>query len=534
VEVVVLLEGGPAGGIEDQERFACQTVETAGGACWFMIQDVQEDIHDRYRFLHAKYAIVDGERALIGSENLSPDSMPDDDKSDGTWGRRGVLVVTDAANVVARLQAIWVDDFAPYAHQDLLRWSAGDPTYGEPPIGFVPITVTGGTGYTQRYPQALAIAGTFPMRVNQSPENSLNPGSGTKSLLGLLARAGAGDTVLVQQLEERPHWGVTGSDPVTDPNPRLEAYIAAARRGAHVRLLLDAYFDDAASGTSNAMTCSYINKLAATEALDIYCQRSNPTGLGLHNKMVLISVDDRGWVHVGSLNGTELSHKGNREVTLLVQADAAYELLADMFEHDWPHQVYIPVFHQAYVGPVRHLLISEFLYDPSGADDAEFIELANPGYFPVDVSRWMLGDATSVTDFEDVRRFPDGVVLAPSETLVVALSGTGFQSMFGFWPDFEVIDSHPLVPNLIDVPDWGDPGAILQLGNGGDEILLRYPDGTLVDAVTYGDGAFPGVVACPLVSRSGNSLERYPYWRDVDDCAADFRDWPLPNPGQLP
>jgi hypothetical protein len=32
----------------------------------------------------------------------------------------------------------------------------------------------------------------------------------------------------------------------------------------------------------------------------------------------------------------------------------------------------------------------------------------------------------------------------------------------------------------------------------------------------------------------GHSLERMPPWRDTDNCAADFRDWPYPSPGRLP
>jgi hypothetical protein len=55
-----------------------------------------------------------------------------------------------------------------------------------------------------------------------------------------------------------------------------------------------------------------------------------------------------------------------------------------------------------------------------------------------------------------------------------------------------------------------------------------------VDAVVYGTGSFPGVVSCPVVTTINASLERFPYNRDTDDCAADFREWPFPNPGTLP
>jgi hypothetical protein len=90
------------------------------------------------------------------------------------------------------------------------------------------------------------------------------------------------------------------------------------------------------------------------------------------------------------------------------------------------------------------------------------------------------------------------------------------------------------VPDLVDDAAWGDPAALLQLGNSGDEVILRDPSGKAVDVVTYGSGSYPGVVACPLVATSNYSLERFPYDRDTDNCAVDFREWPFPNPGALP
>ena len=84
-----------------------------------------------------------------------------------------------------------------------------------------------------------------------------------------------GDTILVQQLSERPHWGPTDSNPHQDPNPRLEALLKAARRGARVRLLLDLLYDDADSPVSNLATCNYVNHTAETEELNIRCERKS-------------------------------------------------------------------------------------------------------------------------------------------------------------------------------------------------------------------------------------------------------------------
>ncbi len=531
VSVTVLLEGNPIGGIPDQEKYICQQLATANGQCWFMISSSGENIHDRYRFLHAKFILIDGRLVLISSENLSPNSLPDDDKSDGTWGRRGLVLVTDAPGVVQHVGDIFSADFAPTAHVDIFRWDAAHLTYGPPPQGFVPITVTGGTTYTIHFPTPLTTQGAFAFELVQSPENSLRNQDG---LLGLVGRAGAGDMVLVQQLSERPYWGSSSSNPTDDPNPRLEAYAAAARRGATVRLLLDSYFDASSDPVSNSATCAYVTQIAQDEGVDMACILGNPAGLGIHNKMVLAQINGRGYIHVGSINGTEQSSKGNRELALQVQSDAAYDFLAAMFASDWPDYVYLPLLFNNYVPPANHVLISEVLYDPPGLDDAEFIELVNPTPVAIDISHYSIGDAVNPTDFEDVRRFPEGTILQAGQTLVIATSATAFFANYGFYPDFEIVDTETAVPDLIDDPDWGDPATFLQLGNQGDEVILRDAAGAIIDMLVYGPGADTDNTICPLVPASNYSLERYPYWRDTNICAADFRAWPFPNPGRLP
>lgn len=531
VSVTVLLEGAPPGGIPDQEKYICAQIEAAGGACWFMISDDDSDIADRYRFLHAKFILIDGQQVIISSENLSPNSMPYDDKDDGTWGRRGVVLLTDAPGVVQHVQAVFNVDFAPGQHADILRWDAASAIYGLPAPNFVPITVTGGITYPVRFPETAVFSGALPFEIVQSPENSLRNLDG---LLGLVNRVGAGDTLLVQQLAERPYWGASISNPAHDPNPRLEAYIAAARRGATVRILLDEFFDIASMANSNQATCDYVIEIARQEKLKLFCARANPTGLGIHNKMVLAQINGRGYVHIGSINGTEQANKGNRELAIQIQSDEAYALLATMFSYDWPYRLYLPILFNAYLGPATYPLISEVLYDPSGSDDAEFIELANPTYLPIDLSGYSLGDAVNRTDFEDVRRFPPGTVLAGRQAVVIATTASGFRNVFGFNPDFEILETDTAVPNLIDDLTWGDPATFLQLGNQGDEVLLRNPNDEVVDVITYGSGSYPGVIGCPLVPTANNSLERFPFWRDTDDCTLDFRIWPFPNPGQLP
>ncbi len=331
VQVTLLLEGGPVGGMRWEGKWAAAQIEEAGGQVYFMVNDPDAGIYDRYRAYHLKVFLIDERLVLIGSENPGPGAMPFDEKENGTLGHRGVYLATDAPGVVTALRRILDADLAPAEHRDIVRWRADDPRFA-PPDWFTPRGLPDYTMYPVRWPAPRTFRGTFAFEVISAPENSLRT---TDGLLGLVARVGAGDTLYVQQLQEPPHWGGSNAALETNPNVRLEAFIAAARRGARVRLLLDRYFDDPGAPVSNAATVAYVNRLAAREGLDLEARLGNPTGLGIHNKMVLARIDGRGYVHVGSLNGSEASSKLNREIALQVQADEAYEFLARVFELDW-------------------------------------------------------------------------------------------------------------------------------------------------------------------------------------------------------
>jgi cardiolipin synthase A/B len=331
VPVTMLLEGAPPGGVSDQQRWVVQQLSQAGARIYYMRSDSKSGIHDRYTNQHAKIWLIDDRLALIGTENPSPDSFPDDDKADGTLGRRGVYVATGAPAVVGRIREIMAADMDE-AFADVWPYDPSDPDLGAPPPEFSPVVTSGGNTYAVRVPEPLSLAGQVHLEVCQAPENGL---STSACILGLVNRASAGDDLLVEQLSEPPAWGPSAGTIETDPNPRVEAYLAAARRGARVRLLLDAFFDDLASSRSNLRTEEYLNSVAASEGLDLQVRRGNPTGLGLHNKMVLARIGGRGWSMVGSLNGGEASAKVNREVSLVLQSDEAYNYLASMFWGDW-------------------------------------------------------------------------------------------------------------------------------------------------------------------------------------------------------
>lgn len=524
VTVTLLLEGGPPGGVSDQARLNCQALATAGGGCWVMISDHGLDISDRFAYIHSKFLIIDRSIVVVSTENLSPNSLPSDPKADGTWGRRGVLLALQSADIVDVFEKIWHSDFAPHTFLDIQPIDH----LGGPGPGFVPEPPTNPTTYTVRTAEPAIFVGSFDVEVVQSPENSLDTEAG---VLGLIARAGSGDQILSQQLTERPVW--QENDP-NGENLRLAALIEAARRGASVWVMLDSYFDDPTHPLSNSATCEQLRQISRFENLDLHCQLQNPAGLGIHNKTTIFFIDGEGYSLVGSINGTEQSFKANREVAVIVESWDLASFLSDVFWQDWRFSAYLPIIYHDFLGPAEHVLISEIYPNPFGATDAaEFIELVNPTPFAIDLAGYSLSDALRQDEFADLKRFPIGTWLPPGQTIVVAQQGTAFFDQFGFHPNFEILNATEQVPDLIDDPLWGDPNQFLRLGNVEDVVVLRNPAGEIVDGIGYGGRQVdrrPDCVAPP----SGQSLRRNPYWRTTASCPNDFQIWPVPDPGKLP
>lgn len=535
--VRVLADGAPVGGLPDQEMWNCWQIHLAGNpqsGCWFMRGDSAQNIRKRYKAFHAKFILIDGVTLVVGSENLGVNGYPDDDKSDGTLGHRGALASVTAPELIARAQAIFDADFDAN-HADITRWCPSCE-YGAPAAGFVPITITGGVSYTARYTAPLVVAQPVSLQLATSPESNLGAGG----ILAVLDGAGAGDEVLFQQLSEPYYWGASASNPTDDPNLRLRAALGAARRGARVRILLDLYYADDEAARGNAATAAYVNALAQQEKLDMRALLADPTSHGIHNKMILARVGGRFYSQIGSWNGTESSAKMNREMTLLIESEAVYAYLRGMFEGDWAvsKPLYLPILgNNMPAQPPIRLLVSEVMFNPAGADETghEWVELFNPADLAVDLGGYKVGDAETRGKpgaGEGMYQFPAGSALAGGGVVVIAENAALFYADWGRKPDFELSDYDPAVPDMLGYTAWAT--GTMQLVNAGDQVLVLDGSDAIMDAAQWLTDTLPGVLPFTATLTGGHTLQRYPPSQDTNNCAADFRDQPIPSPGTVP
>lgn len=526
VRVTIAIDGDPTGGLDTDTLWAAQQWTDAGIPVYFFKGGINTPSND-YRFVnvHAKFMVVDNTWLTTGSENFSLTSMPSDPKGNGTRGHRGTFVITNAPNTVAYASRLFNHDVAPGVYPDLVLYpNPGIPT---PPAGYTPTPMPDYTSYMPLKPSPLVVTEDERVEIVQSPDNELRDDS---SLIGLVNTAGPGDEVMVRQQYERTYWQ-TGT--TVGPNPRLQAYIAAAQRGASVRILLDAGFDDC-TATNNSATVNYVLNQGLP---NLQAKIGTPTADSIHDKVVLVRHGTVSTVHTSSINGSENASKANREFGLQIQSTAGYNYYKDVFEYDWTH-AYISICFPTptatatatlpggatatyastptpgsptatpTVPPVAdHAVISEFrTHGPQGGND-EFIEIYNPTDAPIDVTGWKIYGSNSSGSTSARLTITANTVLLPHRHFLAVNTATG-----GYSGSVTGDGTYS-----VGVTDDGGI-ALLDLSN------------NIVDQVgmssgsTYGEGTR----LAPLTTNVDRSYERLAggslgSTRDTGDNSSDFR-----------
>lgn len=177
------------------------------------------------------------------------------------------------------------------------------------------------------------------------------------------------------------------------------------------------------------------------------------------------------------------------------------------------------------------LLITEVYYWPTGGETAaEWIEIYNAGDMIVNLACVKVGDEEERGGGEGMLVFPTGAIIEPGDVVVIANRADIFLDNYGFYPQFEMVNTTGEVPVMVKYSQWGTGNVVLR--DLGDEVLLLDGDDEIIDVVAWGDSNFEEFQ--PPVSNvaKGHSIERYPADCDTD-TAADWRDQPVPDPGQV-
>ena len=320
VDVRILLEGGPVGGIDEREWTVARQVAAGGGQVRFLVDDLANDTMARYRFLHAKYAVVDARTVVVGSENWGEHGFP----APGRTGNRGWQVAIEDAGLAAYFEDLFRQDFDP-RRQDSVAIEDFRPEL------FLSNDTASRAAYRFPIPSS-RVEGRFRVTPIIAPDHALRG----DAVLGLLASAT--ETLDIEAFYIARTWGAV-------PNPYLEAAIDAARRAVRVRILLDGtwYNVEGDDPVDNDDTAAYVNGVARREGLPLEAKIGNAGSHGLskfHNKGVLV---DNRTAFVSSLNWNRNAATNNREAGLIVESPAFAEPYRVAFEFDWRDDVTSPV-----------------------------------------------------------------------------------------------------------------------------------------------------------------------------------------------
>ena len=158
----------------------------------------------------------------------------------------------------------------------------------------------------------------------------------------------------------------------------------------------------------------------------------------------------------------------------------------------------------------------------------EWIEISNPNASAVDLTYFKIGDEETPHQSEGMYLFPEGTILQPNTVFVIANQAKAFQRVYGFLPNAEFENTNPYVPCMIPFTSWAS--GVINLNNGGDEVILMDGANQILDAVSWGNS--PNYLnLSKLGIKSGTSLERYPTFFSSFSIDS-WRTQAEPNPGK--
>lgn len=315
VRVRLLMEGEPYGFMPPSNRENLTRLQAAGVELRAM--HATPDGFKRYRYNHAKYAIVDGRHCIVTSDNWTNTSMP----AEPLTGNRGWGVALESPELATHLTAVFEGDWNPASPDS----SPFDPARVRLPAGPEPIK-----------PERRAI--TDPVEPEQVEEPIqatifLAPEHGLLEEFGIcgLIRS-ATKSLDVQQDYIQLYWafGNAGSMETT-PSLFLAEVVAAAKRGVQVRVLLDGSHLDAEDPRDNTHTQTWLQSLEGLK-IETRILDHRSTQMGIHNKGIIV---DGRRVLISSINWSQNSPLSNREMGLILESAAVGAYFGRVFERDW-------------------------------------------------------------------------------------------------------------------------------------------------------------------------------------------------------
>lgn len=318
VQVQILEEAQPVGGMSSAAKGIVsqliQAMQNGKSGDRFLEMTSKAGGKRRFRYDHAKYAVIDGDSVLVGSENYSPTGNP----QAGSVGNRGWEVLIHDTALASQFQRVFESD-TDTSHQDVMVLTDSPGRFSEALTTPVPPRNPG-----QRVPNHPVLKASSIQQIT-SPDTSL---SGLTEML-----RSARKSIDIEQMTFDPGWGKNGGQ-----SKLLDEVLAAANRGVHVRVLMndETVFDHPShpSKPKNRATLQLL-KDATDQGLPIEARIADLKAMGvdyIHNKGVVVDGDK---TLISSINWDENAVEKNREAAVLITSPEIYAHYEALFQSDW-------------------------------------------------------------------------------------------------------------------------------------------------------------------------------------------------------
>jgi phosphatidylserine/phosphatidylglycerophosphate/cardiolipin synthase-like enzyme len=298
VSVIVLLEGGPVGGISPDEEGLCAALNRSGIPLFRMTTTAAA--HARYRYDHAKYLVIDGRGLFISTENFGIHGYP----PPGSSGTRGWGAFIEDPGVAGYFKEVFSADM-----------------HGGDVIPYTPPSREISPESPHPYPAV------FPsLRVTNAIVTPILAPDTSGEIVPLLARAK--ERIEIEQASIRNSSG-------DELDPFLSAAVNASRRGVAVRILLDgSLYNDEGPADNNEMV-DLVNSLARSEDLPLSARILDPGSADLEAIHTKGAVVDGRFVLISSINWNGNSPNFNREAGVILEDPSLGNYFSSVFDADW-------------------------------------------------------------------------------------------------------------------------------------------------------------------------------------------------------
>jgi hypothetical protein len=321
VEVWILMEGSPVGGMSQKEIAILSRLADAGAEVTVLMGNLRNGVVKHVSAMHSKYIVVDGDGLVVLSENFVEDGLP----VDRVFGNRGWGIAVRNRELAQHMSSVFDEDMRP-GRPDVVDWRMDERFDNGIEIGD-----EADSPHTEGI--LLPFVSTSPAEVELclSPDCSL-------AVPFLCDVIDASHEICVEQFQMDLLWTTRWSD-AESLNPLLGKIVEMLRAGGSCRMLLDStWFNlDRNGEVANALTA-----LASVESTDgvfeMMHERSPITVT--HNKGMLA---DGEVAVVSSNNWVYASFAKNRELAAIVRSAEVTEYLLSAFDLDWLPDVVAPV-----------------------------------------------------------------------------------------------------------------------------------------------------------------------------------------------